>query len=878
MACAGVDFGNKNSVVAIARRGGIDICVNDVSNRATPSLVSFQGDERHIGEGAASIAAQNHRNTVSNIQRLLGITYTNSFAKSESVRLTCPTVPHPVTGMTAVTVNYSAVDPDDADKSMTTFSLEEVTAMLFSNLMATASNEYKAPVRDLVISVPAYYTDAQRRAVLNAARIANINILRILNEHAAIALSYGIFRTKELPESDPIKVAFVDIGEASTCVSISTFTNSRCDVISVASDPCLGGRDLDDILVNKFSKHFLATYKIDVLSKPKPAARLRKECEKVKRVLSTNPEVHLNIECLMDDIDVKGHITRDELVELAQPLLLKLRAVCEKAIAGAKLLADEKLSAVEIVGGSTRVPIFKSTVGEAFASVNAPIRTTLNADESIARGCALMCAMLSPAFKVRNYAVNDIMTDELMLDKVFTSGAPTETHTIVPKGNTIPCTKMMKFSSHGPLTISMRYKDVSSLPAATDHPHVCSYVVGAPVDPEAKVHARVCMSGSGVVELTKAQLVKEVEVEEEVEVPQEALRIDSSTVEPNGTPKEDAEMKDAAPTSTLDEQVPPAPKGPGSSAQPKDTPDTAAASTASSDKDSINAAKPPAPVVKEKRLVKKKNVSDLVLTALPDVISGMSEELVLAATEREGKMKAHDLYIKERSEALNALEAYVYDMRSRIDEYSGDLKEYSTSEFRGGFLKELNDTEEWIYSDEAESASKSVFVKRRETLMKKASDLLWRKREDEERPVRIKVLESSLENYKKVLAPNAVEYDHLSDEEKQSVQKCVETAALWLKDMREKQRTLSKEQDPIFTCNMLMEKQNEVDKVCDPVLKKPKPTPPKVEEDKKDEGEKNVREGEQVDGDAPMGGGTNDHANGENMDTGKDSGNVEMKD
>lgn len=891
MACAGIDFGNKGSVVAIARRGGIDICANEVSNRSTPSLVSFQGDERHVGEAAASIAAQNHRNTVGSLQRLLGLTHSNPFAKQEATRSTCPIIAHPTSGTTAVTVDYSAVDPDDAENSKTTFSLEAVAAMLFSNLMMTASNEYKAPVYDLVISVPVYYTDAQRRAVLNAAKIANINVIRIMNEHAAIALSYGIFRTKELPETDPIKVAFVDIGEASTSVSITAFTSSKCDVLSVASDPCLGGRDLDDILFNKFAKHFKDTYKIDVLSKPKPSARLRKECEKIKKILSTNPQAILNLECLMDDIDVKGSITRDELMEVAEPLLGKIRAVCQKAILGAKLADGEKLTAVEIVGGSTRVPAFKSTIAEAFSSVCASLSTTLNADECIARGCALMCAMLSPAFKVRDYTVNDIAADELVIDKVFTDGSPTETLTIIPKGNPVPCVKVMKFRSPGPLTVNVRYRDVAALPGAADHPQVCSYLIGAPPEPETKVHAKVRMSVSGIVELAAAQLVREVEEEEEVVVKPAAEPTAASELkkpgEVNGTTDEDASIKEAVPTGNPESAVDKFGKAEAASGEPveMDTSEVAKeAKTQGTPVGKTDSPQPVAPVITEKRMVKKKKTTDLMVTPLPDVCTGLPDSLVIAATDKEGKMKAHDLYIRERSEAMNALEAYVYDMRSRIDEYGGDLKDFSTEDSRSSLRKDLDDTEEWIYSEEAENASKSDFVKRKEDLKKNSNELVWRKREFEERPVRINVLEAAMENYKKVLSPGSEEYAHVTDEEKSKIQKSVESVAVWLKESQQKQNALRKDQNPVLTCAALNARLNEVDAVCDPIQKKPKPAAPKdVEAENK--GDKAGGDGG-TEKDVKMGGDEKEElkkpgdekANGEKMEVEKEVVTEEMKD
>lgn len=842
MACAGIDFGNRASVVAIARRGGIDICVNEVSNRATPSVVSFQGPERHVGEAAASIAAQNYRNTVPSVQRLLGVSCPSPFANAEASRLTCQIVPEPKTGATAATVSYSGLDDDSADDGQVIFSFQALCAMLISNLMTTASNEYKAPVKDLVISVPVYYTEAQRQALLHAATIANVNVLRVVNEHAAIALSYGIFRTKELPDTTPIKVAFVDIGESSTTVTIAAFTNARCDIIAVASEASLGGRDLDDIIVEKFAKQFKETYSIDVLSKPKPTARLRKEAEKIKKVLSTVPEAPLNIECLMNDVDVRGHFKREDLESLAAPLLEKIRALCERAIADANLAEGEQLTAVEVVGGSTRVPSFKNVIAEVFKKTGAPIRTTLNADECIARGCALMSAMLSPAFKVRDYVVADIVHYAVDAEKVFTDGSPNEALSLVPKGNAFPCTKVMKFKAPGPLSVNVRYKVPSSLPSGEDAPLIRGFLVEAPNDPVAKVHAKVRVTSHGTIEMPSAQLVEEVMVEEEVVVkkPTEMANGESA---PNGTDKTDTPMPDAPADGAVPAEATPDKNGTSDAngAAPKE--DVKTEDKAKTPDSKPEGGEPPAKeaAITEKRMVKKKKTTDLKVTPIPGIGCTLTADMVLAATEKEGKMKANDLYIKERSEAMNSLEAYVYDLRSRIDEYSGDLKAYGPESLRSELRKDLESTEDWIYSEEAETAQKSAFVEKRNELVKKANPLMFRKREEEERPVRIKVLEAAIERYKQVVVPGVEAYAHISEEEKNKLLNCVEGAAIWLKEQSAKQAGIAKDVDPVLTCDMLNTKLREVDAICSPIQNTPKPEPPK--EEKKDEKDKDAKEG-----------------------------------
>lgn len=804
MACAGIDFGNKKSVVAIARRGGIDICCNEVSNRATPSLVTFASEERHIGEQAANLAAQQHRNTVGAIQRLLGVDANSDFAKAEIARLTCNVVPHPQGAGSAVQVDYNVGADTDGPQI---FPYQAVAGMLFSKLMEAASNEYKAPVSDCVVSVPGYYTESQRRAVVDACRIANINVLRVINENAALALSYGIFRTTQLPDTDPVKVAFVDMGESSTSVTIAAFTKSRCDILSSAFEPSLGGRNFDDLLVKKFATQWKSEHGIDAFSKPRAKLRIYKECEKLKRMLSANPLSFINIECFMNDIDVSGRMKRDELEDLAQPLLDRIKAVCEKALAAANLTDDEKLLSVEIVGGGMRVPCVKRVVSEALAP--APMKTTLNMDECIARGCALQSAMLSPAFKVRDYKVGDVSYFDLKAEKIFANVGEVESMKLIQKyDDTMPCVKAISFKPNGKLMLNVKYSDVSSLSQGDVSELVASYAIDAPEDTQGRVKAKIRLNENGIIELIDVSHYKEVEEMQEVEV-----KVEKSEKPANGETT-DATMTDANGDA-------PATNG------------TAPTEEKPEDKDAkMVDEKPAEPEVRiEKRLVKKMKVTpvEYAMTAGPG--SCMSDDAVKLAIEMEGKMRASDLYIKERGEALNALEAYVYDIRSRIEEY-GDLAKYAPAGVRQKFKAELDDCENWIYSDEGEKANKSTFTTKRSNLVSKAYPILMRKKEDEERPVQINLLHGTIEYYKKLAVPGLEEYAHIAQDQKDKVIKCVEGAALWLKAEVAKQETVAKDVDPVLKCAAIQAKREEVDKVCGPIEKTPKPKPEetKVEE------------------------------------------------
>lgn len=818
MACAGIDFGSRKSVVAIARRGGVDICANEASNRASHSIVSFAGEERHIGEAASNFQAQNPRNTITGLQRLLGAAFSSSFSTSEIARLTAPCQVTAAGGVAAkVKYGKAGADGDVPDLELP---FEALSGMLFSHLLGIASAEYKAPVKDCVVTVPGYYTDAQRRAVVAAATIGNVNVLRVANEHAAIALAYGIFRTADLPkagdpENPPVKVAFVDVGDASTQAFIVSFTNTSADIQSVVYDPSLGGRDFDDAIAALFAKEFKEKYGIDALSKPRPKLRLLKEAEKLKRVLSANAQAALNVECLMDDIDVTSKMNRDQFEELAKPLVERVSDVCHRAIAAAGLAEGEKLLSVEIIGAGTRVPAIKTAVTEAFAPLGAPLKNTLNMDECVARGAALMAAMLSPAFKVRDYDIFDITSYAIDAEKVFDSGIPNEPVTLIKPASKFPCTKAMTFKAPGPFTVNISYHDASELTQGEAAAQICSYKVDAPVDPEAKIRAKVKVNSNGIVESASVTLSKEVEIWEDI---------------PASTPAPAAESPAPVLAAANGDAGLPAEDGEAKGEVSMDSEPAPASAEATGDEEVVDAAAATAPEpVLEKKLVKKTETTDLVVTEAPVAGTGLSLKEVMTLQEAEAQMRATDTYQRERSDAMNALEGYVYDLRSRLDAY-GDFKDFAPEDVRMPLKKETDDAEEWIYSEEGEAASKSAFIERKDALVKKVAPIVRRKREREERPAAASALEAILEKYKKLAVPTVEEYAHIEQAEKDKALSCVEAAAMWLKTESAKQEAAPLDLDPTLTCAAINAKRIEVDALCGPIEKTPKPLPPKVEE------------------------------------------------
>ncbi|KAI9225962.1 MAG: heat shock protein 70 family, partial [Piptocephalis tieghemiana] len=511
MSVVGIDFGNLSTVVAVARNRGIDVICNEVSNRVTPTLVSFGQKQRYLGEGAKTQETSNLKNTVGSLKRLAGRTLSEDkeLSEVEARFLTVALTEVDQGAEVSVKVQYRG-EPR-------TFTITQVIAMYFTKIKAITAAEINGPVTDCVISIPGYYTDRQRRAILDAAEIAGLNPLRLLNDVTAAALGYGITKT-DLPEEKPRHVVFVDIGHSDYGVAVVNYLKGQLTVKATAYDRHFGGRYFDEVLVDHFAADFKERYKIDVKSNAKALLRLRVGCEKLKKVLSANPQAHLNVESIMDDRDVSALMTRQEFEELASDLFSRVRAPIEKALADAGLTAEE-IDAIEIVGGSTRIPAIKDTLTDIFKK---ELSTTLNQDEAIARGCALQCAILSPVFKVRDFSIQDI-TPYPVKYSWEASGEETESELeVFPRNNTIPSTKVLTLSRDEPFDLTVDYADPSTLPPGT-RPHLGRYTVQKvkPMKSEetgemgpatVKVKARVNMHG--IASVDGAYIAEEITKEE----------------------------------------------------------------------------------------------------------------------------------------------------------------------------------------------------------------------------------------------------------------------------------------------------------------------------------------------------------------------------
>ncbi|KAF5385908.1 hypothetical protein D9615_002681 [Tricholomella constricta] len=743
MAVVGIDFGSLHSLIGVARHRGIDIITNEVSNRTTPSLVGFGPKQRAIGEAAKTQETSNFKNTIGCLKRLIGRTISDPEVQEVEKKFTNATLVD-VNGTVGVEVNYLG------EKQR--FSATQLVAMYFGKLRDIASAELKIGVQDVVIAVPGWYTDIQRRAVLDAASIAGLTTLRLINDTTAVALGYGITKS-DLPEPEsPRHVAFVDIGHSSLSVSIVAFSKGQLTVKATAYDPNLGGRDIDMALVHHFAEEFKTKYKIDVLSNPKAVFRLINGCEKLKKILSANTESPLNVENIMSDVDASSFLTREQLEGLISDILDRIPGPLQRALADSGLTIEE-LDNIELIGGSTRIPAVRTRISSVFTGKS--LSTTLNQDEAIARGATFSCAQLSPVFRVRDFTIHDISPYPI---KVQWAPEPTDTDEdtellVFPKGNAIPSTKVLSFYRKDAFDIEAVYAEPELLPGGIN-PWIAKFTAKqVPADPNGdvtlvKVKTRLNLHG---ILSFEGSYVEEVEEREE-----------------------------------------PAPM------------DVDAAS-----------GEPPAPP-KKKKYTKKKEIPFIASS------SSLDKTVLESLREQENQMYAADKLVMDTEERKNALEEYVYDTRSKLDERYAP---YVQAPEKEKLLALLSEAEDWLYTDEGEDTTKSAYVERLDKLKVLGDPIAFRYKETDERMKAIASLRETLNTYMSQATSSEEKYAHIDEKDKQSVVEKVATIQKWLEDQIVRQSERPKNVDPILTSAEIGKKRDEIIYFAVPILTKPKPKP-----------------------------------------------------
>uniref|UniRef100_A0A673Y0T0 Heat shock protein 4b n=1 Tax=Salmo trutta TaxID=8032 RepID=A0A673Y0T0_SALTR len=559
-------------------------------------------------------------------------------------------------------------------------------------------------------------------------------------------------------------------------------------VLATACDPELGGKDFDEMLVRHFCEEFGKKYKLDVKTKPRALVRLYQECEKLKKLMSANSsDLPLNIECFMNDIDVSGKLNRYSFEEMCADVLGRVEAPLHNLMEQAKL-KKEDIYAVEIVGGASRIPSVKERIGRFFGK---ELSTTLNADEAVARGCALQCAILSPAFKVREFSITDAVAYPISLKWNSAAEEGLSDCEVFPKNHAAPFSKVLTFYRREPFSLEAYYNTPRELPYPdpTIGQFVIQKVVPQASGESSKVKVKVRVNIHGIFSVSSASLV-EVQKTEEGEEPMDT--------EQQATPEEETDQDETKA------------QGDGQKETEEEEEKTTSPEESKTEKKSDQPPQVKKPKVKTK-------VLELPIENSPQW--ELAIDMLNLFVENEGNMIMQDKLEKERNDAKNYVEEYVYDMRDKLH---GRLEKFVSEQQDRQYYK---DTENWLYED-GEDQPKQQYIDKLAELKKLGQPIQERYMESEERPRAFDDMGKQIQMYMKVVEAYKTkeeQYDHLDQEEINKVDKMVNEAMIWLNSKMNQQSKLSLTVEPAVRVREIQDKTKELYSSCNPIVTKPKP-------------------------------------------------------
>lgn len=850
-----VDLGSEWFKVGVVSPGvPMEIALNKESKRKTPTTIAFRNGDRLFGDDANTIGVRFPANNYAYLVDLLGKTIDNPMVELYRKRF-------PYYDIVEDPVRKTVVFRNGDEQ----YSIEELIAQILSSAKAYAEDSTGQIITECVLVVPGFFGQAERQALISAARLANLKVLQLINDYAAVALNYGIFRRKEFNETAQYFV-FYDMGAYKTSASVISYQLVKdkatrevlpvVQVIGVGFDRTLGGLEMQVRLRDYLGKEFnkMGKTKTDVFTNPRAMAKLFKEAGRLKNVLSANTEHYAQIEGLLDEQDFRLLVTREQFEELCKDLFTRVTAPLDRALTSSGLSID-LITQVVLFGGNTRVPkvqdILKAHIGQ-------ELGRNLNADEAACMGAVYRAADLATGFKVKKFVVKDavLYPIQVVFAREGESGATRLVRrTLFGAMNAYPQKKVITFNKHtDDFEFSVDYAELESVLSKEEIANLGSLnLTKVSLTQVAKklnankadnieskgIKAHFALDDSGLFSLANVELVLEKTVKENDESTLQKL---GNTISKLFSGDSDDE-KVTTPEETSQEE--------GS----KDGEQTEEKKT-EEDKSTNDTKSENATLAGDGEAAKNKTEKPKIVTIKEQIPHKVEVVYVQAldGEDFEGAVKKikviddADQAKKRRETALNALETFVIDAQVKLDEE--EYASCATQEEADTIRKTCSEVSEWLYEDGAD-ADAETYENKLEELRTVANKVYSRHWEHKERPEALNALaqmisgaEGFLEKAKNFTKEGNPEKDVFTQVEIDTLTRVITETAEWMDTEQGEQNKLARNEQVRLTVKDLTDKMALLDREVKYLVNKLKLWRPKV---KPTPPPKLVKEGKKID-------------------------------
>lgn len=815
-AVSSIDLGSEWVKVAVVNlkpgQPPISIAINEMSKRKSPALVAFHANDRLIGEEAAGLVARYPDKVYSQVRDFIGKPFSHVKKSLDSLYLPFNVVEDSRGGV--------GIKIDDG---VTVYSPEELTAMILGYALKLAEFHSKIPVKDAVITVPPYFGQAQRKGLLQAAQLAGLNALSLVNEHSGAALQYGI--DKDFSNGSR-HVIFYDMGSSSTYAALvyfsayntkeygKTVSANQFQVKDVRWDPELGGQNMELRLVEYFADEFNKQVGngVDVRQSPKAMAKLKKQVKRTKEILSANTAAPISVESLLDDRDFRSTITRQKFEEMCEDLWERSIIPVKELLKHSGLKVDD-IYAFELIGGGTRVPKLQAKLQEFLG--RSDVDRHLDADEATVLGASLHAANLSDGIKLnRKLGMVDGSMYGFMMDLDGPELVKDETTTqlLVPRLKKLPIKIFRSITHNKDFDVSLLYENEDLLPPGVTSRTFAKYSVSGLADASEKYMSRnlsapikaslhFSLSRSGILSLDRADAV--IEISEWVEVPKKNQTLESASVPLNLTTAESDS---------------------GNATEANDVPNpddlTINSVNTTNDQDTVGLAT-------EKKL-KKRTFRVPLKISEKTVGSGvpLSEDALYEGKRRLDELDSKDAERRRTAELKNDLEGYIYATREKLD-YLDELQKVSSNEQRQSFIEKLEEVQDWLYTD-GEDASATQFQEQLDQLKAIGDPIFFRYKELTARPEASQSAKQYFSELQEIVSGWESKKPWISREKIDKVLGEAENFKKWLNEKEDEQQKISASSTPAYTSQEVINKLLDLQDRVASTNRIPKPKP-KVE-------------------------------------------------